>query len=238
MEYYAARNMEDSIIQGQGEQTPKKSSGGGFFSFFGKLVFFLVIISGLLYGGYYLGKNQISPQKLVFTPSSTQTPAALVASPVAVTTSPSPLPPRIVKAGLTTSSFGAYKVTVSGGWVSEETPDETNGTDVLTISQGDYKIMITQNAGSAGNCIFPGDTNTSGMGAVFDNFVGFTGTTSKDLFKRGTQNNGLSYDICQLIGGTNYKIPTSYGYITYSVPAKADPAILNQMGGIVASITR
>jgi len=192
----------------------------------------LLIVVGL--GAYTFGKNQKVSQKPTMpqpSPSITNVPV----SPTIAQQSPTPTKEvtttstsKKVSAG-TTSQY--YTVTVPSGWVDTHTT--TTASDTLTLSNGDAVLTISQAAGGAGSCDFPGDTPEP-MAQVFTSFVGIKGTYAE--FRRGTTDT-MTYTICEQKSG-GFAFPTSVGYITYKVPAPADQATLSEMDGMVASLTK
>jgi hypothetical protein len=157
------------------------------------------------------------------SPSVTQLPAG-------GTVTPTPAAKK-VSAGIKNQLFSPYMVTIPAGWVDNHTTNTAS--DALTVTQGQYVLTISQAAGGAGSCDYPGDTPEP-MAQVFTNFVGITGTFSQ--FRRGTADN-KTYTVCEQKSG-GFVFPTSVGYITYNVPVQADQAILSAMDQMIASLTK
>lgn len=194
------------------------------------LVFILIGV-----GAYELGKNQLASTNVFMLPKPTITQAMV--SPAVVHTTPtstvsvSPATSKQVSAGLKNQLFSTYTVTVPAGWADNHATNTAS--DTLTLTKGQYALTISQAAGGAGSCNYPGDTPEP-MAQVFTNFVGITGTFSQ--FRRGTSDN-KTYTVCEQKSG-GFSFPTSVGYITYAVPATADQATLAEMDGMVASLTK
>lgn len=196
----------------------------------------VIILIGL--GAYAFGNSQKAPQKPT-TPQPSHT--IITKAPVVPTVSqqlptptkeitPAPTSKK-VSAGMTNQFFSPYTVTVPSGWVDAHT--QNTASDTLTLTKGDSVLMISQVAGGAGSCDFPGDTPEP-MSQVFTSFVGITGTFAQ--FRRGTTDN-LTYTVCeQKTGG--FVFPTSVGYITYKVLASTDQSTLAEMDGMVASLAK
>jgi hypothetical protein len=136
-----------------------------------------------------------------------------------------------VSAGIKNQLFTPYSVMVPLGWVDNHATNTAS--DTLTLTKGQYLLTISQAAGDAGSCNYPGDT-VEPMSQVFTNFVGITGTFSQ--FRRGTSDN-KTYTVCEQ-KSTGFSFPTSVGYITYAVPTSADQATLGEMDAMVASLTK
>jgi hypothetical protein len=201
--------------------------------------FISVLLIVLLIGGlaYEFGKGQISfPNSSVPTPSPTNTitkattSATLTASPTGALT-PTLTSGKTVSAGIKNDLFNPYSLIVPSSFAVNHTANTAS--DTLTITKGQYVLTISQAAGGAGSCDYPGDTPEP-MAQVFSNFVGITGTFSQ--FRRGTSDN-KTYSVCEQKSG-GFSFPTSVGYITYSVPIQADQATLAEMDGMIASIKK
>jgi hypothetical protein len=197
----------------------------------------LVLIALLLVVGIYeLGKSQTpSTNTFVMPPQPTIT---QVQATVSATITPSPTgmvtptaTSKKVSAGIKNQLFSPYTVTIPSSWADVHTVNTAS--DTLTITKGQYVLTISQAAGGAGSCDYPGDTPEP-MAQAFNNFVGITGTFSQ--FRRGTADN-KTYTVCEQKSG-GFAFPTSVGYITYNVPAQADQATLAEMDGMVASLTK
>ncbi len=194
-------------------------------------VILLVILVGL--GAYELGKSQtISPKGAMPHPSVMQVSASPTVAQQSPTATVAPVSTgKKVSAGIKNQFFSPYTITVPSGWVDVHTTNTAN--DTLTITKGQYTVTISQAAGGAGGCDFPGDTPEP-MAQVFTSFAGITGTYAQ--FRRGTADN-LTYTVCEQKSG-GFAFPTSVGYITYKLPAPADKTILSEMDGMVASLTK
>jgi hypothetical protein len=202
-----------------------------------KFISILLIVVLLGVGLYELGKSQ-TPAKNTFVispkPTIIQTQATTSASitpSITATPSPTGTVSKKVSAGIKNQLFSPYTVTVPSGWTADHTANTAS--DTLTLTKGQYILTISQAAGGAGSCDYPGDT-VEPMAQVFSNFVGITGTFSQ--LRRGTSDN-KAYTVCEQ-KSTGFAFPTSVGYITYAVPAQADQATLAEMDGMVASLTK
>jgi hypothetical protein len=199
-----------------------------------KYIAILLIFVLISVGAYEWGKNQLpttnvfnlpkpSVTKVFISPSVTQT---------SLTNTPSPTPVlKKVSAGIKNQLFSPYSLMAPAGWVDNHTTNTAS--DTLTLIKGQYVLTISQAAGGAGSCDYPGDT-VEPMAQVFTNFVGITGAFSQ--FRRGTSDN-KTYTVCEQ-KSTGFAFPTSIGYVTYNTPASADQATLAEMDGMVASLTK
>jgi hypothetical protein len=201
-----------------------------------KFISIILIVAFLGVGLYELGKSQIpSKNTFVMSPRPTAqtqaTASATITPSITITIMPTGTTPKKVNAGIKNLLFSPYAVTVPSGWVDAHTTNTAS--DTLTITKGQYVLTISQAAGGAGSCDYPGDT-AEPMAQVFTNFVGITGTFSQ--LRRGTTDN-TNFTVCEQKSG-GFVFPTSIGYVTYKVPAQADQAILAEMDGMVASLTK
>src|SRR5664280_239537 len=183
-----------------------------------KFISLILIALLLCIGIYELGKSQTPPTKntLVMPPRPTvaqeqaTNSSVIVLSPTGTVT-PTGAAFKKVGAGIKNQLFSPYTVTVPSSWADNHTANTAS--DTLTITKGQYVLTISQAAGGAGSCDYPGDTPEP-MAQSFTNFVGITGTFSQ--FRRGTADN-KTYTVCEQ-KSTGFSFPTSVGYITYNVP--------------------
>jgi len=210
----------------------QKSPGKGINVW--KYIAILLVFVLIGVGAYEWGKTQ-TPSTNVFNlpkPSVTQAITSPVVSITNPTGVPSPTPgSKKVSAGIKNQLFSPYTVTVPSGWVDNHTANTAS--DTLTLTKGQYALTISQAAGGAGSCDYPGDT-VEPMAQVFTGFVGITGTFSQ--FRRGTSDN-KTYTVCEQ-KSSGFSFPTSVGYIAYNVPASADQMTLGEMDGMVATLTK
>ena len=126
------------------------------FALFGKLSLGIIIAAVLVAGGIYLGtkekvsKNPLNPTPTAIAQSPTHTPSA---SPIQTSATPSAAPQNISITGV--SPFSSFIATIPSGWQTkkETIADRTK----VTFSSGDTSIIISQAAGDASKCIYPGD---------------------------------------------------------------------------------
>lgn len=236
--------MEPSVPDNNSEKPapvkPATNWSDKIYASIGKLLLALLALGALIIGGYYLGTRY----NLKLTPASSPTPSVTQSAPSTPQATPTPTPaspatpaaqptpqPKKVSAGITNQFFVPYTIMVTPGWTDSQTSN--TAMSELKLTKGTYAISISQSAGGAGSCLYPGDT-AQPMAQVFASFVQITGTYTN--FRRGTSDN-TNYTICEQ-KGSNFAYPTSVGYITYSVPASPDAATLAEMDAMIATITK
>ena len=221
-----------------------------FWSLFGKLVFFVIIIGGLvgigvLIGSKYLAKNQntqaISPTAVPSQAIST-TPAQTASSSAGTTST------RMDKSLKTQISAGGakpfvlYTILVVPGWNVGKEHDDSIPTDKLTLTKGDYSLVISQGPSGGARCVYPGDP----QGDFSSPFVAFTPvptTTDANFFRRSkvqdlTKDGKQGYTICQKNTDGTYGDPTLYGHINYLVPGVSDSSTLTEMDSMLGSLQK
>lgn len=223
-----ADQRSEHIVANMSQNSPKKKVNIWMII----SIVLIIILVGL--GAYEVGKYQMISSKApvlqqntmqnIISPTITQVLPSSTISPTSATG-------KKVSAGIKSQVFSPYTVTVPSGWVDTHTTSTTG--DTLTITNGQYVFTISQAAGGAGSCNFPGDTPEP-MAQVFTNFVGITGSFVQ--FRRGTMDN-TTYTICEQ-KNNQFVFPTSIGYITYKTPAQTDSSLLSQMDSMVASLTK
>lgn len=209
----------------------KRNTGGKILSVIGITLLILLIGAALAYGGYYYGKHINVPAQPQVVPTIPQA----IATPTSV---PTPTPGgKKVSAGMLALVFSPYMITVLDGWTDTHASNAAAKSDKLQITKGNYALTVSQAAGGAGACTYPGEP-TQPLGQVFSSFVDIQSSTSATVYRRGTSAaDPTTLTVCEKKTGT-YSFPTSFGYITYVVPTPIDTATLSQMDAMVASITK
>jgi hypothetical protein len=202
-----------------------------FFSVFGKLVVILIVIGFLVGGGIYVGlklKGQVDSQNVLHlatpSPSTEVTPA-----PTAI--------PNVVSVTSPGGSFVSFKITVPSGWTVDSS--QIAGAPKLTVTNGNYQLIISQGAGGGAACLYPGDPPQD-FGSPFNAFVTITGTEGE--FRRATSQAGSPtgtsvYTVCDK-KPFGFGLPTQFGYTTYNTPANPDPTILVILDGMISSLKK
>jgi hypothetical protein len=199
------------------------------------LISSLVIIVIFLVAGlsYYVGRSSVGTNNRAAT--ATGFPDINV-SPTATVT-PTPFPGRIITGG-GILSFPKYEISVQQNW-KDSMESQNKDNEKLILTNGEYKITITQGGFGGAVCLFPGDADVEGPSARYENYKEIK-TESGDQLRRawtGSELESKGFGICQ---NTEYGwgTPTLYGHISYTTPSSPDPAKLTEMDSILASITR
>src|SRR5258706_2005906 len=221
-----------------------------FWSLFGKLVFFVIIIGGLVGAGVVIGSKYFAnqdktqnitptaiPSKVVsVTPSQTATSSAGTTS---MHTDKS-LKTQISAGGA--KPFVLYTILVVSGWNVGKEHDDSIPTDKLTLTKGDYSLVISQGPSGGARCVYPGDP----QGDFSSPFVAFTPvptTQDANFFRRSkvqdlTKDGKQGYTICQKNTDGTYGDPTLYGHINYLVPGVSDSSTLTEMDSMIGSLQK
>lgn len=213
------------------QQFPKKQTNVW------RIISIILIIVLVGAGAFIFGKNQSAPSKT--TPAQTSAKIsdaptqALAVSPTIIP-SPSLVASTKITAGINNQFFSVFTISVPSDWTANKTDKS------LTLTKGQNTLTISQNAGGAGSCIFPGESPAP-MAQTFTDFVGITGVSSQ--FRRGiteqgpTEGGNAIYNVCEQKSG-GYAFPTSYGYITYNLADGTNKATLAEMDAMLASLTK
>lgn len=214
-------NLTNNIVT---DQNPKSGSDK-IFALVGKIIIAIFLTGGIAYGGFYLGTHygKIPP------PPQNVSPTITPLMPT-ITTTPTTMTSKKVSAGTKTQFFTPYTIEIPSGWTDTHTSNTASND--LIITKGAYTLTISQAAGGGGSCIFAGEPEP--MAQVFPDFVGITGISGE--FRRGT-NDGANYTVCEK-KPSGYGFPTSFGYITYSTPKGTNQALLTEMDGMVATLSK
>lgn len=194
----------------------------------GPLLVVLVIILVLysILSGFRKG-----PKVTSVVPSPSSTPVVTTPSQNIITTPQDQI--KVIKAGITSELFSTYSMNLSSGWTSTHETDQVAGTDRVVITKDEYSLTVSQLSGEANRCSFPAETPPPNA-LTFKSYVGIPGVTR--LFRRGT-NDERTYTVCERKIDV-YETPTTFGFITYTVPKPADPIMLNEMDAMTASLNQ
>ena len=212
--------------------TPTKKS----MSFFLKSFLFALFGCILFVGGYYLGTQYSTQDKIVPPTPPTATPTI-----VPVSTTPEAKNTKTVKAGLAIkdSSFVPYAIDVPEGWTDVQETTVAAGIDKLTLTKTGYSLTIYQAAIGGGGCLYPGDAEKT-MATKFSNFKDIQANSVQ--FRRswdqpiaeGTKT--TSYTICQKTTDGSYGNITNFGVITAVAPNPENETILSEIDMMIASL--
>jgi hypothetical protein len=143
---------------------------------------------------------------------------------------------KTVSAGMQTDFYSPYTIRVAPGWGATHVSNPAGPLDMLTLAKGDYSLLVTQGGGDSALCIFGGAPTPIGEAHFWTEFPGGVEIAGGYApFMRATID-GLTHFVCEK-KGEEFSQLTSFGYITYTTPNPADPAILAEMDGMVASLT-
>lgn len=210
-----------------------------FFATLGKIAIVLFVIGVLVGGGIYIGlklRNQsgaLGVLQNTATNSVTSEPANQLPN---QTPSSTPVP-NIISITSTSSSFASFKIAVPTGWTADSS--QIAGAPKLTITNGNYQLIISQGAGGGAGCLYPGDPPQD-FASSFNAFTAITGSDGE--FRRATSTAGSPagtsvYTVCDK-KATGFGLPTQFGYITYNTPSTPDTTLLVVMDAIVASLKK
>jgi len=194
-------------------------------------VFLFLVVAG---AAYFIGRNQINFSN---TPAPTFTPT-LEEEPVvggAVPTTSENKNTKIVSAGGVVS-FPAYEVLISEGWQEKIQHDDLTQIDILTLTNEGYEIRIMQGATGGALCLYPGDTPFEGPSAEYPAFWEIT--ASDILLRRSGEEGGEAFTLCEKKDDNTYFQPTTFGHISYKLPAGYDKNILSEMDEMVSTLKK
>jgi len=216
--------------------TPKPKKSGGFLSILVKLFLLIIFGSALLLGGFYLGSKSISQ-----TPETTPSPT-VASSPTATIPSPTltSQKTKAVKAGLTGGNFFTpYIIDIPDGWTDARETTVAAGIDKLTLTKNGYSVTIYQAAMGGGGCLYPSDKPAE-MSQTFTDFTDINGKSGQ--FRRSWNEQGgaktLSYTVCKKGSDNSYGVLTPFGAISVASPNPAEPSILAEIDGMIASLNK
>lgn len=216
-----------------------------FFSFFGKFVLIAVILGGIAYGAYSLGRTT--------SPASQPGAASTAVTPTAEPSIDPGLMPEIkpgaekntvITAGLGSESglsFTKYQITVPAGWIPDHiTTSEGTWVDTLTLTKGLSTLKIFQAATGGAMCLYTGDADFEGPSSRYDTYVDIK-TADGVTLRRGTTNanNGTTkaYTMCQK-GTESFGQPTGFGHMSFTTSLTPDPALLAEVDAMIASLKK
>lgn len=199
-----------------------------------KIIVPVIVIGFILLLVYTFLSGLRSAQKTVkISPTPSPTSSTTTTSQVNAPLTANETGMRSVKAGMQNETFFPYALNLSEGWGNTHESNVSAPSDTLSLTKDAYAISIVQDNTAGGFCLFPEDASDV-VGQRYKTAVGIPGINAQ--FRRATNDN-KTFVICEK-KGNGYAYPTSFGQITYSVPVPTDPAILNEMDAMVASLNR
>jgi hypothetical protein len=205
-----------------------------FFSIFGKVMLVLLVLGAMSYGGYYFGKQT----KTITKPEAVET-----ANEIEESNSPTPTstakPLITLVGGVSKSaglSFDQYYITTPDGWVSKK-ESQTAMDEKLTLTKGDYSIVIFQAATGGAVCLYPGDAPFEGPSSKYEVFTALTTKDNRTLRRSGDKN-GVAFTVCQKSADNSYQQPTNYGHISIKMPITWTNEVLSEIDSILSSLKK
>ena len=196
----------------------------------------VIVLTALIYGGYYFGKKTSNEIKLEAVSTESETPLEIT-----FTASPSAIPQRLstVLGGVSKSaglSFDQYSITTPEEWIAKK-ESQTIADEKLILTKGEYQINIFQAATGGALCLYPGDDDFEGPSSRFEEFIVLT--TKDDRTLRRSFNKGdTSFTICQKSGDGSYQQPTNYGHISIKLPADYSIEMVSEIDSIISSLKK
>lgn len=217
-----------------------------FFVVFGKATLVLLIVIGVAFGAYTLGRTTPKPSIKPGAASTTAAPTPTMDPGLRPESLPEGfVPSKTVEAGLGPESglsFTKYLLIVPGDWiVDHKTTNEGTWVDTLTLTKGAYQIKIFQAATGGAICLYPSDTPMEGPSSAFNTYVEIT-TADGEKIRRSTteKTSGTSkgYTFCMKSSYENFQQPTIFGHMSLKTPLTPEPEILSQIDTMISSIKR
>ncbi|HET9946862.1 MAG TPA: hypothetical protein VFQ63_02255 [Patescibacteria group bacterium] len=204
-----------------------------FFAVFGKFVLFIVVAGALVGGGIYVGQKVQTKNQPPFSQPTPTTVAQLLTPTGSV--SQQPQSTHFLVNGGGVAPFKAYTLSAINGW--KLTTDQVNVSKV-TLTQGDYQLIIAQGAMGGAGCTFPGQPQAE-MTVALTNPVDISLLAGQPL-RRGTAPSANSakanFTVCQKNADGSYGTLTSFGAINYITPLSPSADVLAQMDAMVGSL--
>lgn len=213
-----------------------------FFEIFGKISLVAIVLTTLVYGGYYLGsktKGQSNQQKITTESTSKIITEEAVPSPTAMS-----VQMTTISAGLSKSaglSFNQYSITIPEGWTSKK-ESQTQLDEKLILENNGYTISIFQAATGGALCLYAGDADFEGPSSRFDDYFEIKTKDGRSLRRSGgkivSNIDPVSFTICQKSVDGSYQQPTNYGHISIKLPANWDQQKLDEIDSVISSLKK
>ncbi|HYM65555.1 MAG TPA: hypothetical protein VES68_03675 [Candidatus Sulfotelmatobacter sp.] len=190
-----------------------------------------VIILIIVVGGaaFYLGQKSLNNTKAPAQQSQTQQTTPLL----------TPTPTVLEKTQVSSGGilvFAKYTLDVPSGWVSQK--ENTQYSDMLTLTKDTYKISIYQAAGGGGGCLYPGDPDKE-MAQRFQSFTEISNPNGY-VFRRALTGSSVgAWTVCQKNATDgSFGFPTNFGNITITTPANPSNELMTEIDSILASLKK
>ncbi len=209
------------------------------FFIIGALVFLAFVIAAviLLTTSQKQNKSSTTPTPTGVSSNSTQKQLPSEEKP---TLPPSTKWVNYTSTKLQSTSFPSYTISYPETWTKDVENDGV--TDSIVLVKGEYSIKIFQAPSEGGLCVFEDPLPTGNpfvqdfRGKKFVDIVTDTGILRR--IARPSQNSFTNYTFCMKTPASNgsFGMPTTYGFITYSVPDNEDKNVLLEMDQIIKTL--
>jgi len=201
-------------------------------------IIFLALVIGT--AAIYFGMQQKTKTAQVIAPTTTPpTPTTTTETPITISPASKVQVLSYTSTKLKDNSASAYTVSYPGDWEKDTKRDAIS--DTLTLKKGEYSITIYQAPMGGSGCRFKGDA-PSEMSQDYTTKEFVEVKAGEITFRRVPITAGNppipTYTFCESNPTTkgSFGSPTTFGAITYTVPATQDEVILSQMDSIIASL--
>lgn len=197
----------------------------------GIIVILLVIIVGIT--AFYFGTRSSSSNQPTPTPTLSQEENSN-AAPTTKEASEEKTTKSVSAGGVL--SFPKYSLDIPLDWNSQREQGENS--DLLTLTKGNYKIIISEGAFGGSGCLFPGDA-PSEMAQTFSKFVEIINPNGF-IFRRGsTSDSDTGWTLCEKsTNASSFGAPTQFGHISITTPVNPSAAVMSEIDSIFASIKK
>lgn len=203
------------------------------------LVAVIVVLVGVI--GYMAGKGNLNVKNpsnntnispTAAEPRQTEEKSTTLPSEDESKETPSSTTETVQAGGVTT--FPKYTLSLpSSSWTSEKTED-TNNSQVLTLSTSTSKMTIAQGGSGGKICTYP---DTEPFEGPSEDFKEYRSATTKDgvTLRYAPMSDG-QYLTCEKVG-SSWQSPTSYGVILFTTP-KGNTNALDDVNAILGSLKK
>ncbi len=210
------------------------------FIIIGALVFLAFIIALVI----LLFTSQKQSKTSATTPAPTDTSSTSTQTRLPAETKPT-LAPSVkwisyTSTKLHSTSFPSYTISYPETWTRDVENDGV--TDSIVLVKGEYSIKIFQAPAEGGLCVFEDPLPTGNpfvqdfRGKKYVEVANSAGEMRR--IAKPSQNSFTNYVFCMKTATTSgsYGMPTTFGFITYSVPDNEDKNILAEMDQIIQTL--
>lgn len=218
---------------------PSENNGKSKLILIGVLVFlaFIIAVVILLFTSGQQTKVSTTTPETTKAFSSSQTKLPSDSKPT--------LPPSVkwisyTSTRLQSTSFPSYSISYPETWTRDVENDGV--TDSIVLVKGEYSIKIFQAPAEGGLCVFEDPFPTGNpfiqdfRGKKYVEVANSVGEMRR--IARPSQNSFTNHTFCMktITSNGSFGMPTTYGFITYSVPDKEDKNMLAEMDQIIQTL--